>query len=248
MTLLSPPEPPMRRSRAPLVAALALVFVGLGLAGWWLTRREPAPPGRPPRRPSSAIKASPPPARPAPVPSTSPLHEASPRPDRTARFAPLRVEADVADASVFVDRRFVGKAPVDVRDLSPGPHHLNVSADGYPMHAQEVEIGAEPRTISVRFAEVRLDESVAVIHKHGVGSCQGVLKASPQGLAFEAASGKDSFRVPFHDLAKFDVDYLEKSLRVSQKGGRSYNFTVEGASADPLLVFHQKVEAVRKRL
>jgi hypothetical protein len=158
------------------------------------------------------------------------------------------VEADVADASVFVDRRFVGKAPVDVRDISPGPHRLNVSADGYAMHAEEIEIGAEPRTISVRFTEVRLDESVAVIHKHGVGSCQGILKASPEGLSFEAASGKDSFRVPFRELARFEVDYLERSLRVSQKGGRSYNFTVEGPSADPLLVFHQKVEGVRKRL
>jgi hypothetical protein len=74
------------------------------------------------------------------------------------------------------------------------------------------------------------------------------LKASPEGLSFEAASGKDSFRVPFRELARFEVDYLEKSLRVSQKGGRSYNFTVEGPSADPLLVFHQKVEGVRKRL
>jgi hypothetical protein len=158
------------------------------------------------------------------------------------------VEADVADASVFVDRRFVGKAPVDIRDLAPGPHRVNVAADGYAMHAEEVEIGGEPRTISVRFTEVRLDESVAVIHKHAVGSCPGVLRASPEGLAFEATGGKDSFRVRFQDLAKFEVDYLKKSLRVSLKGGRSYNFTVEAPSADPLLVFHQKVEAVRKRL
>jgi hypothetical protein len=158
------------------------------------------------------------------------------------------VEADVADASVFVDRRFVGKAPVDVQDVAPGSHRVNVSADGYAMHAEDVEIGAEPRSISVRFTEVRLDESLAVIHKHAVGSCQGVLRATPQGLAFEATSGKDSFRVPFADLAKFDVDYLRKTLRVALRGGRGYNFTVEGASADPLLVFQQKVDAARQRL
>jgi hypothetical protein len=158
------------------------------------------------------------------------------------------VEADVPDASVFVDRRFVGKAPVDVRDVSPGPHRINVSADGFPMHTEEVDIGAEPRAISVRFTEVRLDESLAVVHKHGVGSCQGVLRASPQGLRFEAASGNDSFRASLTELARFDVDYLKKTLRVSLSGGRSYNFTVEGSSADPLLVFRQKVEAVRKRL
>ena len=154
----------------------------------------------------------------------------------------------MADASVFVDRRFVGKAPVDVRDIPPGPHRLNVSADGYAMHAEEVEIGAEPRTVSVRFTELRLDESLAVIHKHAVGSCQGVLKASLEGIGFEAPSGKDSFRAPFEDLARFDVDYLKKSLRVSLRGGRNFNFTVEGQSADPLLVFQQKVEAARKRL
>jgi hypothetical protein len=154
----------------------------------------------------------------------------------------------VPDASVFVDRRFVGKAPVDVTDVSPGSHRLNVSADGYAMHAEEVEIGAEPRTISVRFHEIRLDEALAVIHKHGVGSCQGMLKASPDGLTFQATSGKDSFRAAFPDLARFEVDYLGKVLRLSLRGGRSYNFTVEGASADPLLEFQQKVDAVRKRL
>jgi hypothetical protein len=158
------------------------------------------------------------------------------------------VEADVPDASVFVDRRFVGKAPVDVRDLPPGPHRLNVSADGYAMHVEEVEIGAEPRTISVRFTEIRLNESLAVIHRHTVGSCPGVLKASPEGIGFEATSGKDSFRAPFRDLARFDVDYLKKTLRVVLRGGRSYSFTVEGDSADPLLVFQQKVDAVRTRL
>ncbi len=152
------------------------------------------------------------------------------------------------DASVFIDHRFVGKAPLDVRDLPPGSHRLNVAADGYAMHAEEVEVGAAPRTVSVRFTEVRLDESLAVTHKHGVGSCQGVLKASPEGLSYEAAGGKDSFQAPFGDLARFEVDYLKKTLRLALRGGRSYNFTVEGASADPLLVFQQKVEAVRKRL
>ena len=154
----------------------------------------------------------------------------------------------MAEASVFVDRRFVGKAPVEISDVSPGPHRVNVSAEGFPMHAEEVEIGSEPRTITVRFNEVRLDESLAVVHKHGVGSCPGVLRASPEGLRFEAASGKDSFRAPFAEVARLEVDYLKKTLRVSLSGGRSYNFTVEGQSADPLLVFQQKVEAARKRL
>ena len=244
MTLLAPPDPEPKRSRTALLVALALVVVGLGGAAWLLGRRAPLPAAHP----TAVTKATPTP-RLTPTPSASPSREAgAPRPRATARAAALHVEADVPDASVFVDRRFVGKAPVDVTDVSAGSHRLNVSVDGYAMHAEEVEIGPEPRTVSVRFKEIHLDESLAVIHKHGVGSCQGTLKASPDGLAFQATSGKDSFRAAFSDLAKFEVDYLAKVLHVSLRGGRSYNFTVEGASADPLLVFQQKVDAVRKRL
>jgi len=244
VSLLSPEEPPpKRRLHSLLVIGLAgFVIAALGLGWWRLGRREPERPTRSP----IATKATPPPTAASALPAATP--KAPPPPDLAARPAPLRVEADVADASVFVDRRFVGKAPVEIRDVSPGPHRVNVSADGFPMHAEEVEIGAEPRAISVRFNEVRLDESLPVIHKHGVGSCHGLLRASPEGLRFEATGGKDSFRVPLAELARFEVDYLEKTLRVSLSGGRRYNFTVEGPSADPLLVFQQKVEAARKRL
>jgi hypothetical protein len=154
----------------------------------------------------------------------------------------------VADASVFVDRRFVGKTPLDVRDLEAGTHRLNVSAEGHDMYSEEIELGGEPRTVSVRFNEVRLDESVRVVHKHGLGSCRGVLRARPDGLAFEAEEGKDSFRTALDTMDRFDVDYLRKTLRVSLRGGRSYSFTVEGPSADPLLVFQQKVDKARRQL
>jgi hypothetical protein len=149
---------------------------------------------------------------------------------------------------VFVDRRFVGKAPVDVHDLAPGPHRVNVSAEGYDMHAEDVLVSREPRTVSVRFKEVRLDESLAVVHKHGLGSCRGVLRADPGGLAFAGEDGKDSFHGALGDLARFEIDYLGKTLRVGLRGGKTYNFTVDGPTADPLLVFHQKVEKARKRL
>jgi hypothetical protein len=228
-----------------VVVLATLVVAGLGGAAWLLGRRAAVPVARP----TAVTKATPTPARSTPAPSASPSREAgAPRPSATTRPAALHVEADVADASVFLDRRFVGKAPVDLTDVTPGPHRLNVSADGHAMHAEEVEIGAEPRSISVRFNEIRLAESLAVIHKHTLGSCQGTLTASPQGLGFAATNGKDSFRVAFADLTKLDVDYLGKTLRVALRGGRSYTFTVEGASADPLLVFQQKVEEVLKRL
>ena len=244
MTLFSPGEPPPKRSPTPLIVALAaLGALALGLAAWLTRSPERATP-----RP--AAKASPA-ARSTPAPPPSPPRQAAaprPTPSAASRAAVLRVEADVADASVFVDHRFVGKAPVDVRDVKPGPHRVNVSAEGHEMYAEEIEVGPEARTVSVRFTEVRLDESMAVVHKHRIGSCRGLLRADPGGLAFEAEGGKDSFRGPLSDLERFDVDYLKKTLRVSLRGGRSYDFTVEGRSADPLLVFQQKVDKARKRL
>ncbi len=149
-------------------------------------------------------------------------------------------------ASVFVDRRFVGRAPVDVTDVTPGTHRVNVSADGYEMQVEDVDLRDGPVLVSARFKEVRLDESVEAIHKHGMGSCRGRLRATPQGLAYEA--DKDSFQAPLADLARFEVDYLKKNLRVSLRGGRTYNFTTDAPNADPLLAFQQRVSAARSRL
>ena len=45
------------------------------------------------------------------------------------------------------------------------------------------------------------------------------------------------------------VDYMEKNLRVKQKGGKTWNFTDKAAAnADALFVFHRDVEAARKKL
>lgn len=175
----------------------------------------------------------------------------TPRP-ATATPAParpgLRIESDVPGASVFVDRKFVGTAPVDVTDLAPGPHRINASADGYEMQVQDIEVTSEPLVVSMVFKQVRLDESVDVVHKHGLGSCRGRLHAIPSGLRFQAEKGSDSFETPLASLQRFEVDYLGKTLRVSIRGGRTYNFTTDAENADPLLVFQQKVSAATKRL
>ena len=43
------------------------------------------------------------------------------------------------------------------------------------------------------------------------------------------------------------MDYLEKNLRVKQKGGKTWNFTDKNAAnADALFVFHRDVEAARQ--
>ena len=47
---------------------------------------------------------------------------------------------------------------------------------------------------------------------------------------------------------QFAVDYLQKNLRVKQKGGKTWNFTDKNDNADALFVFHREVEAARKKL
>ncbi len=158
----------------------------------------------------------------------------------------LTVRADVAGAQVFLDRKFLGEAPVTVRDVEPGRHRINVSAEGHEGYAEDLEITAGAREVVVSFKEVSLDESLAVKHKHGMGSCRGQLAATPEGLRYETQHDKDGFTVPFSALEPLEVDYLKKNLRVKLRGGRKYNFTAE--SADDLLVFQNAVEAARERL
>jgi hypothetical protein len=157
------------------------------------------------------------------------------------------VRSDVAGASVFLDRKYLGTTPLDVDGLAPGSHQLNVSAEGHEGQVRTVEIGDAPAEVTIAFKEVRLDASVAVVHKHGVGSCQGRLVASLDGLRYESASD-DAFTLRFAEIEAFDVDYLKKNLRVKRRGGRTWNFTDPAGNADQLFVFHRDVDKVRKTL
>jgi PEGA domain len=159
----------------------------------------------------------------------------------------LSVKADVVGAQVFLDRKSVGTAPVDL-ELTPGPHRLNVSAEGYEMYAEDVDVPSGQRDVMVRFREVRLDAGVDVVHKHGIGSCQGRLTATPAGIRYQASRRADAFDAPLDTLEHLEVDYLAKTLRVSLRGGRSYNFTTRDPSADGLLVFQKQVEQARQQL
>ena len=49
-------------------------------------------------------------------------------------------------------------------------------------------------------------------------------------------------------METFTLDYLQKALRVKQRGGKTWNFTTKDDSADPLFVFHRDVEKARQKL
>lgn len=235
----------------------------LAVGAWWWSAATP-----PPVPTLERIEV---PATPAPSPTnvapdeTAALAPAAPRPKAAApkptpppvptpepvEFAPttgsLHIVADVPEASVFIDRKFIGTAPVTATDIAPGPHRLNVSVAGYDAISQDIDVTPGPREIAIAFKEVRLAASVAVTHKHAMGSCAGTLRATPQGVTYETSNKGDAFTVTLADIETFEVDYLNKNLKLKIRKGKTYNFTDPEGNADRLFIFHRDVEKVRLR-
>jgi len=229
--------------RGLVITLVVVATVAAAIAVWLLLRRPPEGPKGPPQAPRARASPSA-----LPSPTAAPEARATPRagPRPAAKAPTLRVDADVPQANVFLDREFLGTTPVETRGIAPGPHRLNVSAEGYEMYGETVELRAGPNEVTVRFKEVILDERIDVVHRHGVGSCRGRLVATPAGLRYEAERAGDSFDAPLASLEPLQVDYLKKNLRVRQRGGRTWNFSAD--SADVLLVFQKRVEKARERL
>jgi hypothetical protein len=245
-----------------VMAGLAGVLL-LALLGLWFVG-GPAKPPAPPEAAATAKPAPPPITRTAPeavpeVPAETPAER--PRARRRAPAAPkpapapaaptlgeVRIDADVPGAMVFLDRKYLGETPVTARDVTPGTHALNLSAQGYEGQSRTLEVEPGPSDVMVRFKEIRLDQAVDVVHKHGAGSCEGRLLATPQGLRYETTNKNDAFSLAFGQVETFEVDYLKKNLKVKRRGGKTWNFTTRAENADPLFVFHREVQKVRERL
>lgn len=180
--------------------------------------------------------------------SKAPRPSAVPAPGPAAvapTMATLHITSDVPGAQVFIDRKYIGMAPVTAEDIVPGSRQINVSAPGYDGVAETLDVAAGARDVMISLKTIRLDQSIPVTHKHGIGSCTGRLLATPEGLRYETDNQTDGFSVPLTGLDTFKMDFLAKNLRVKVKGGRSYDFTDPGGKADPLYLFHQAVEKAR---
>ena len=238
---------------------VVIIVVGGGIGIFLISRPKPepapapvsaapAPTVAPPSAPAPAPVDTPRPTRraaaPAPVAAPPPPTEAPPPAD----LVTLHIDSDVPGAQVFIDRQFVGAAPVTTSEVKPGTHQINVSAPGYDGYAQSIDVSPGPRDIMVRFKEVRLDMKAEVIHKHGIGSCRGTLVATAQGLRYDTTNKGDAFTVPLANLEVFQIDYLEKNLKVKVKAGKQYNFTDPEGNADHLFVFQRDVDKARQRL
>ena len=198
----------------------------------------PPQPETAPEAPRRRTEVVPPPA-PEPV---APAAEAVPD------TGTLNISSDVSGAQVFIDREYVGTTPLAAQNVKPGTHRLNLSVEGYDGIIETIDVEPGTRDITIRFREVRLDASVAVVHKHGIGSCKGLLVATPKGLRYETSHKDDAFSAGLLDLEAFQVDYLEKNLKVKARKGKQYNFTDPEGNADRLFVFHRDVEKARDRL
>src|SRR5690242_11826885 len=121
-------------SRVLLIAAGGIVVVGAAGAAYMLTR--------PPERPAP-LAIAPVPRDSAPAPTTpkaaeskpaittprpsAPTPAPSPATEAKETLGTLIIESDVPDTSVFIDRVYLGTAPVTAKNLTPGSHHLNMS-------------------------------------------------------------------------------------------------------------------------
>jgi len=168
--------------------------------------------------------------------------------EAVAELGTLRITTDVSGASVFIDRQFIGTAPVTAQNVKPGTHQLNVTAEGHDGIVLSIDVEPGPRDLSIRFKEVRLNATLAVVHKHRIGSCAGQLVATPQGLRYETSNKDDGFNVPLDALESLAVEYQDKNLKVKVRKGRQYNFTDRDGNADRLFVFQRDVDKVRQRL
>lgn len=248
----------------PLIAGGLLAVALVGGGAWYLTRdTEPPPPAEPApvadTRPAPTKKAPRPAATESPAPA-APERRAAPEKVEGAAPAPaadtsmaegtvLVIDTDVPGASVFVDREFVGNSPVTLKGVTPGTKRVNVSAEGFEGVQKSVDVTQGENSVTLRFKEVRLNASVGVAHKHGMGGCEGTLRATIDGLSYETSNKNDAFSLPYAQVETFEINYLDKNLRVKQRGGKTWNFTDKAAdNADKLFVFHRDVTAAREKL
>jgi hypothetical protein len=148
------PEPPRRPS---LVPAAVVVFLAVGLLSWRVSvtpRAEHVTTVAAGNRGAGAgIRSAAIPDPGSRVPTTIAADaQKSTEPPVTPLVKPteykgtLSVRADHPDATVFVNRRKVGRAPVRVNNLRAGAHLVWVERDGYRRWTRVVTVPAETVT------------------------------------------------------------------------------------------------------
>ena len=116
------------------------------------------------------------------APKTAPAEPAPAPAPAAPTLASLKLETDVPGASVFIDRQFVGNTPLSLDKLEPGSKRVQVTATGFDSVQKTINLDPGPNAITIRVKEVSLNARANVVHKHGMGSCEGQLSATLDGL------------------------------------------------------------------
>jgi hypothetical protein len=155
--------------------------------------------------------------------------------------ATLKVAANVSGAKVLLDGEERGTTPLTLEDLRPGRYQLSVSASGYRTHTETLELAGGAREVSIDLVSplANLNEAVAVKHKHRLGTCEGVLRATASGIVYESEH-KDAFRAELARVSDLDLDGDELSLKL--EGGKNYNFKERNDNDDALATFYDRVK------
>ncbi|MGH9337606.1 MAG: PEGA domain-containing protein, partial [Vicinamibacteria bacterium] len=163
------------------------------------------------------------------------------RAELVAALASLRVETNVPGARVLLDGEERGTTPLELSNLSPGRHQLEVSADGYETRTETVELESGKRDVKIDLASplpAASNEAVAVKHKHRIGSCEGVLRANSEKFEYDSPH-KDAFSVALSEVERFSVE--EETLSLKVRDGRNYNFKVSSDDHAALASFFERV-------
>jgi len=237
------------QSRIAVIVGAGIVVLAVGIGAWWMMSSPPAEPAgrRGPEAPPPSAASTPEPKPAAPAATLKPSEPPPTTPPAAPTTGTLVIRSDVPDTSVFIDRKYLGTAPVTVRDLRPGTHRLNMSPTGYDSIAEDIEVAAGTHEISRSFKTLKPDAKIDVVHKHAFGSCQGTLRASPHGITYETTHKDDGFTVALTDLETFAIDYPGKFMTLKIRKGKSYKLTDPEDNVDRLFVFHRDVDKVRQR-
>ncbi|HEY7817107.1 MAG TPA: hypothetical protein VIG29_02735, partial [Vicinamibacteria bacterium] len=102
----------------------------------------------------------------------------------------------------------------------------------------DLKSGRRDIKIDLTSRAANLGDGVPVKHKHRIGSCEGLLRATADKFEYETPH-KDAFSVALTEVE--ELSFEKGTLSVKVRGGRKYNF--DGQNDDPaaLASFHQRV-------
>ena len=135
--------PPPGKSRAPLIAVLALVLVGAGVAGFALTRGGEEPKAEPAKEP---VVAAPPPAAPPPTPPpAAPPVEAPSNITLTFAVTPKAAVIKLDGKQILADELVIAKDDAE--------HELSITAPGYAPDISKIKLDQSHR-LSIQLQKV----------------------------------------------------------------------------------------------